>query len=167
MQQRYLKYGLITGVIIVWGLIIIRIANNLDQGVSLPETVSNKPSFKSKDSSFYQPYDLLLNYADPFGADDGKYEKLPSAGIDEKATTSGIAAGNAAGAFTKPDISFVRYKGMIINSKTRKKAGIISINGKDQMVRSGEKPNGLHIGEIQKDKIRITYLGSEFSLKRQ
>ncbi len=166
MQQKHLKYLLLLGVALIWGTVLYRILNNIDSNSNPPQAIHQKPVYTDKDSSSYQPYALLIDYADPFGADDESPVSNESAGSEFIKETNKFSQSNT-GSFVKPDISFIKYKGIISNSITNKKAAIISINGKDELARLNKLVNNIKINSIKKDRIQVTYQDKKYWIKRQ
>jgi hypothetical protein len=164
VQQKNLKYILLLGVAAVWGIIIYRIIDGVGNDSPSPKLSFQPASFKVKDSTDQQPYTLLLDYVDPFGAEEETASTNNLADLDnEKGKGSGMNYTKPA----KPDVSFIKYKGMITNSVTHKKAAIISINGKDELARPGKTINNIKINQIKKDEVLVTYSGESYWIKRQ
>ncbi|MBS1509219.1 MAG: hypothetical protein JST86_00145 [Bacteroidetes bacterium] len=169
MQQKNLKYLLLAGVAIIWGTVIFRVFSGVNNNTPVIP-VTPKTVFKTKDSTGYQPYELLANYDDPFGAGDEKRTLESSTDSLLKTTATFLQnTGSYSGQATvvKPDISFIRYKGIISNSVTHKKAAILSINGKDEFVKANSKLNDIRINIIEKEKILLTYQNEKYWIKRQ
>ncbi len=166
MQQKHFKYLLLLGVALIWGAVLYRILNNINSNPNPPQAIHQRTVFADKDSSSYQAYILLIDYADPFGADDeNPVPDESSAGALIKETNK-FSTDNT-GSYVKPDISFIKYKGIISNSITHKKAAIISVNGKDELARLNKVVNNIKINSIKKDKIQITYQDKKYWIKRQ
>jgi hypothetical protein len=163
MQQKHFKYLLLLGVALIWGAVLYRILNNINSNPNPPKAINQRPVFTDKDSSSYQPYTLLIDYADPFGADDeSPVPDESSADVLVKETNR-----SPADSYVKPDISFIKYKGIISNSITHKKAAIISVNGKDELARLNKIVNNIKINAIKKDRIQVTYQDKKYWIKRQ
>ena len=165
MQQKHFKYLLLLGVAVIWGAVLYRILNNINSNPNPPQAVLQKPVFTDKDSS-YQPYTLLLDYTDPFGAEDENSVSEESSANELIKETTKFSTDNS-GNYVKPDISFIKYKGIISNSITHKKAAIISVNGKDELARLNKVVNNIKINSIKKDRIQVTYQDKKYWIKRQ
>lgn len=130
-------------------------------GISAQTTIT---SFKSKNTLEYEPYELLVDYNDPFKTselgDNLKLNYEPS--VVENPEKSEIPR-----SLPKKEINFIRYSGIINNPTTRKKAAIISVNGTDFFVKVNEQLKDIRINSIQKDQIQITYSGEKYWIKRQ
>ena len=166
MQQKNLKYLLLIGVTFIWGAVIYRVLSGMGDNNTIP-AVPQKLVFRTNDSSNYQPYDLLANYEDPFGADEDKSNLESATDSLIKATESFLQNTSGNIEAHKPDISFIRYRGIITNPASHKTAAIISINGKDEFVQPNSKLADIRINTIKKDKILITYLNEKYWIKRQ
>jgi hypothetical protein len=162
MQQKNLKYLLLLGVAAIWGIILYRVLNGMNDNANNSPASIQKPFFSAKDTSTYEPYELLVDYNDPFDAEESDISLETSTDSLIKATNRFLQ-----NTITKPDLSFIQYKGIIENSTTHKKAAIISINGKDEFVKVNSKLNAIKINVIQKNKIQVTYEGEKFWIKRQ
>jgi uncharacterized membrane protein len=130
--------------------------------------VHQRPVFKIKDSSYYQSYDLLANYSDPFNADNESNElKSSYDSLTNSSRNNLVNASEQSGEknIIKPSLSFVQYKGTIINAITHKIAAILSINGKDEFVQVKSKLSNIRIIDIKRDKVLIDYLGEKFWIK--
>ena len=131
MQHKNLKYILLIVVATIWGSIIFRILNGMNIDSS-PSIVPAKSISKFKDTNSYETYDLLANYEDPFGADsDTLYEESSEDSLI-KLTANFLKNSSPLDNLNKPDISFIKYKGLIINPVSHKKIAIISMNGKEE-----------------------------------
>lgn len=138
-----------------------------DNSIQAP---AQKLIFKTKDSSSYQPYELLADYDDPFGASDEKINGALAADSLIKKTETYLAnntGGNYQYGYIKPDISFIQYKGTIINAVTHKIAAILSVNGKDEFVQTNSKLPNIKIMAIKKDKILLKYQDENYWIKKQ
>ena len=165
MQQKHLKYLLLLGVVLIWGVVLYRILSNIDSNPNPPQAIHQRSVFTDKDSSSYEPYTLLIDYADPFGADEDGPILRSSPDPSIKETGKYVTGGTTND--VKPDISFIKYKGIISNSITNKKAAIISVNGKDELARLNKVINNIKINAIKKDRIQVTYQGEKYWIKRQ
>jgi hypothetical protein len=164
MKQKNVKYFLLLGVAGIWGLILYKILSGVNDNVNDPVSFRQKPLPAFKDSANYEHYTLLLNYDDPFGAEEN--ETLSSKTDSLLHATENFLARSSSNS-SAPDISFIKYKGIIENSTTHKKAAIVSINGKDEFVRLNTKLPTLQVNAIQKNKILVTYEDQKFWIKRQ
>ena len=165
MQQKHIKYLLLAGVALIWGVVIYRVLGGMgDNKITAP---TPKLVLKIKDSSNYQPYELLVNYEDPFGASDEKTSVESATDSLIKATDTYLNNNSTNYSPVKPDISFIQYKGIITNRLTHKKAGIICIKGQDEFIQLHSKLDGILVNAIQKDKIQVTYMDEKYWIKRQ
>lgn len=165
MQQKQFKYLLLVGVALIWGTVLYRILNNIDTNLNAPQAVHQKLILTDKESISYQPYSLMINYTDPFGGDEEIH--IPESSADAFKKKSNTYLAKIGGNNVKPDIDFIKYKGIINNSITQKKAAIISINGRDELARLNKVVNDIKITGIKKDKIQVTYQNKKYWIKRQ
>lgn len=158
MQQQYLRYGLIAGVILIWGLILVRIASSL---------IGDESVVKKKVTTFtYQEdiepetkFTLYLNYPDPFipetdtvASESYRREKLTYVAPNPQQVSN--SASKAVGA---EDVAFIVYRGMIYNPTRKLKAALISVHTKDLTLKEKETADGITIKKISTDKIQIYY----------
>lgn len=164
MQSKYLKYFLLLGVAIIWGIILVRVLHSLGDDPSVPQGNLAKAAFKIQDSLKTEPYDLLLDYRDPFLQED---DDVTIDTFSMNTPESRIQKSGKLPIPLSPDISFIRYKGMIINSVTHKKAGIISVNGIDELAKPGLKIKDISVLCMEKKRVQIVYQGEKFWIKQQ
>jgi hypothetical protein len=170
MLQKNLKYILLAVVAGVWGIIIYRILSGINTNGS-ESVLPVRLILKMKDTGFYEPYNLVANYEDPFGVEEDSLnlEKYTDSLI--KSTNKFLQNSSMSDGLNKldtnPDISFIKYKGLIINPMSHKKAAIISINGKEIFVSPKSKIDNVEIRSIQKNKIQIVYLSKKYWINRE
>jgi hypothetical protein len=169
MENKKLKYGLIVVVIFVWGAIIFRVAG----GMSAPDlpaaTVRSQPVAAAPVRNTYV---LFADYPDPFIPEEDSLDE-----IDIKKTGAGMGnAGPMAGGVMnapKPEPpppptvqSFVQYIGMIANPEKKLKVAIISVHGKELLIREKEKKEDVLVRKIEMGKIGIVYKGKYVEIEK-
>lgn len=162
-MKKQIKYLLLVGVALIWGIVlykVIRGLNNEDSIVRPSKGVNNNVAKASAKKS----YDLLPHYSDPFGAEE--FEDMSISNADTLIKISPIPA-IAITEKIPENISFVKYKGSVMNSTTKKMVGILSINGKDEYVKPKVRLNEITILQIKKDKIFIKYHKNNFWIKKE
>jgi hypothetical protein len=146
MNQKNVKYLLIAGLALVWGTVIFKII----KGLGSKETVTTS-MYKAAFINYDQPRDsftLMLDYSDPF---------LPG---DEDASVADSAVLTLPVKDPLPakpvyDLSKIQYFGMITNPEQKKKVAILSISGKEYMVKEKDRIDEILIKKITKDKLIV------------
>lgn len=150
---------------IVWGLIIYRVISSLNKEPEIESLPNLNSTKKSIDTSGHMAYNLLLNYPDPFGTTDDSSNVLQ--GINEsRSEFNSSISGQLNNAIPKVRIDFIQYKGLITNPRNHKVVAVISINGKDEMVKNGQILENIRICKITKGEILISYLGGNYRVKK-
>jgi hypothetical protein len=163
MNQKALKYFLVGGVAIVWGLIIYKIVDGLDTEDTMPVLKASGISAKS-----YIPttdsFTLIADYSDPFipGSD--------TVDADVALTPKPVVAPPPPVVTSPPVDTYkegtVQFLGMISNPAKKLKLGSITINGKDMLVREKDKVDGYVIQKITAEAIVIRYKNKNITVQR-
>lgn len=169
MNNKNFKYFLLAAAIIVWGLVIRTVVKGLasdDKPNSKAPINLSAIDYSIKTDSF-----LLFNtYTDPFIPEiDTLQQKIDFINTQLKNVTTGTETFqpiNTPTVVAKPDISFIKYNGMVANSSLKnKKAGFVTINGKDYMIKEGQKLEDIIIKKINKASLVINYKKQQFILQ--
>ncbi|HEY1872064.1 MAG TPA: hypothetical protein VGG71_13465 [Chitinophagaceae bacterium] len=150
MNNKKIKYFLIFAVSIVWGIIISRLFKSLS-----PAMPSKMKMIPNKISGLQIPADtfsLILDYPDPFVPD-----------TTENIISTSSSASKILIPPTKPDISFIRYTGLISGPKKKSKIAILNIHGKEYLMKEGDKVEDIHLIKIEKNEIKFKWNGAIFS----
>jgi hypothetical protein len=162
MNQKYLRYGLITLVLAVWGIIGYKVIAALTKGET---TVNKAPKQYAATTTpgLKDTFSLLANYSDPFlpvSMDDDL--------IDSVALKTDVIKPASTPVQEQPiDISFIQYLGMISNVEKKTKAAVISIRGKETIVREKDVVEDVLVKSISTGKIAIVYKKKNFNITRQ
>jgi hypothetical protein len=161
MENKYMKYGLIVGVIFVWGAIVFRVAG----GISGTETAApvTRPRVKASAPVVSESFVLFADYPDPFIPEPDSLDEI-------EGKKNGFAAAGPAGANAlvvsapkpapPPTLqSFLQYVGMVGNPEKKLKIGIINLHGKELLVKEKERHEEVLIKKIDKEKIGVIYKG--------
>ncbi|MBC7912840.1 MAG: hypothetical protein H7Y07_01840 [Pyrinomonadaceae bacterium] len=154
MKNKWLTYFLGSVVLSVWGIIFYKIFNSLgDEDKSSFLGYSNSlPKEEMYDYSSKDTSNLSLNYKDPFRITSFKTEpneqitsfKKRSRTIKQKKVTK--------------DISVI-YSGYIGNIGSQKLLTMVTINGKNEIMRVGETIGKIKLLKNYKDSIKISQSG--------
>ena len=164
MNQKALKYFLVGGVAVVWGLIIYRIVDGLGTDDNMPvlkaSGVSTKSYIPTTDS-----FTLIADYSDPFipGAD--------TVDADVALKAKPVATTPPPPVVDKPPADTykegtIQYLGIIANPVKKLKLATINLNGKEMLVKEKEKVEGYVIQKITAETIVIRYKNKNITIQR-
>jgi len=166
MENKYLKYALIAGAIFVWGAIIVRVVGGMS-GPSLPVPQPVRQQIAAVQIAA-DSFVLYADYPDPFlpepdSVDDIELKKT-NAGAYPAVPPPVIAAPAIA---TPPALkSFIQYVGIIANPEKKLQIVILSINGKEVLLRQKERKEGVLVKKISRDKVSIEYKGRQADIEK-
>lgn len=162
MNQKTIRYFLIGGVALVWGLIIYRIAVAAtgDDGINAASPLHTQPASLPVPDTF----SLYANYPDPFIPDTNT---TITTTMGTSAVTPSQSAASQLPAATKVDISFIQYHGMITNPSKKIKMALLSIHGKETMLREKESGMGVTIKKMSGSKLVLIYLDNTYTIYTQ
>ena len=142
MKSKSAVYFLVLLVIVVWGLIAYRIYSTLKGGNSIP----NKSDFTGdlvRDSAEVS-FKLIANYRDPFL---GKY-------VGEKISHPKAVQSLPPAPILWPEI---RFKGVIKNQQSNKLLVLVTINGKERIMKADQMTDLVTVMKIYRDSIIVAY----------
>ena len=151
MKNKYVKYGLIIIVSLIWGRLIINyfgLFQGSDEIEFVPEVVE-KPQIKLDTLPDYQ---LKLNYNDPFLSQNRPLRKIQSSnsGSNNNPTKKTIELP----AIKEPKIV---YKGLVKNKNSAKKTGLVVIDGKSYLITSAKEINSIRIINFNEKELQYVY----------
>jgi hypothetical protein len=162
MNHKYLKYFLILGVILVWGLIIL----NVVKGVSPQKTTNSDIKKRNSHVENYQldSFVLIQDYPDPF---------LPSEdSLKEPGNLPPISNKNMQPVISQDSLlkvkvnNLVKLNGTIKGSGNKNIIGMITISGTGYVVRPGQIVENILIQKITKESISILYNKRKFYIRK-
>ena len=156
MKNKMAVYFLGAAVLLVWSFIVFRVfsaAGGGDDEVANPAVNTIKEAYNDyayiKDTTR-----LLLNYRDPFDM----VKKKDTAEIPVRLLVR--KAGNKITPFKVPmNWGFIQYSGYIKNPSSKSLVTLVSINGKNEMMKEGEEKNQVRLIKNLRDSIKIIYQG--------
>ena len=164
MKNKKLTYVLISGVIVIWGLIIYRIFSGLEPEKELPtinpETmVQNEPATKISDS-----FGITVDYSDPFL--DRKilsFRSSSSTPVSRRSVRTQPVRRPPAPPKTESQPERLKwpeviYSGVIENDKGTIVA-LMAINNQDFLMQAGHEKEGIKVEKIYEDSVKLTYNG--------
>lgn len=149
-MKRKLTYPLLILVVVLWGVIFHRVFSGGDGASSPPAIASIQPT-----PAVRQPiYDSLqLDYPDPFLGDSGvDTVDLSDEGNDVESEESAVE-------MPYVDWSQVQYLGLIHSDSDGKAVVLVTINGKEHMLKRGDTVDGYMLSGQQGSTIEISYQG--------
>lgn len=169
MNQKVLRYVLLTGVFVVWGVIFYKVMAALGEEENFPKTLLSAPD-TTEYSLKKDTFSLLANYADPF-LPIGSLETPDSSDTDPLKNNSAVTqvqpAINPQPVLPLVDISFIQYLGMIANIERKTKTAMISIRGKETVAKEKDIIEDIEIKSISATKIAVVYKGKKFNISRK
>jgi type II secretory pathway component PulC len=165
LNNKYLKYFLLAAVIGIWAAIAYRIVHGFsaDKVAIVP---ANTP-LKNQLTAVADTFVLYADYPDPFleAVDSLQQDTIAKKNSVPVLTTPATAL---APALPKEAITaIIQFNGIITNSKTKLRIAIITVHGKEHLVKEHEKVEGILIRKITKEAIRIIYNGESFTIENK
>lgn len=163
MENKYVKYVLIIAVLAIWATIIYRIITGLKgpQEAVISERFAPKKQYRRIEDSF----NLYVDYPDPFL---GSSDSVLVDTITKKSSSLPLDASTRPVTPNTADViaTIVQYNGIISNPKSRSKVAIVTIHGKEYLVREKDKVNEIRFLKIEKGKLSIIYKGEIFTINK-
>jgi hypothetical protein len=162
MNNKVLKYCLIAGVVLVWGLIILNVVKGVapKKDVSVAIQKLAVPVDHALSDSFF----LIRDYPDPFLTN---YDTLE---VSDKAFV--IVPKIAAPVISQDSVLRVRVKnmvqlnGVIQSSGNKNRIGVVTVNGVEYVVKTGQQVDSILIRTIKKESIEIVYGRKSYWIKK-
>lgn len=153
MKDKRLLYVLLPAVVIIWIVIGYRLYGAMKgDDVTPPSTRVITPVVERESSELYQ---LQLNYADPFLKKESKVFRATGKSSSRQTTSiPAITRGTTNGSSTV-NWNNLAYFGMIENTKTTHRVGIITLNGERKLVRESDRIPPFVIEMISKDSVKV------------
>jgi len=159
MPPKTLKYILIIGVAVIWGIIIFRIITAQNEGAIKREVTAPPKSAQP----IYDSFSLNADYPDPFLPDTTLI--LPAS--QSKKNNAAQIQTNAPIEQSKPDINFIQYIGMISNPQKKIKVAIVQMHGREYLVREKEEFGEVTFLRIEKGGLSVLIKGKMYKINKQ
>jgi hypothetical protein len=167
VNNKYVKYFLIIAVVAVWATIAYRIVSGVG-AATVPASVQRAP-VPAGPVSVVDSFQLYADYPDPFLGDN---DSTSADSVAAKTALSAPGAAGAPGAATVPASAvtaesmagWLQFKGVVSNPRNRRRVAIISIRGKDFLVRVNDLVEGVRIQRIEKSGLLVAYQGTTVEL---
>jgi len=164
MQKKGLKYLLISLVVIIWGLIVFRVAQGMGRDDALPLPVQQIVVLKPVD--IQDTFSLMVDYPDPFKGQSDSIVEDP----DEKGgghnnrsgmpnTQPGLSSafqGPPVPAFNPADLKYIGFIGTV---NTKRKIAIITYKGTEYSVKEKDKVDLLKVLKIDPAFMIVSFKG--------
>lgn len=159
MKNRKLIYFLAPLVVLIWGLIIYKVISGLNDDDSLVPVF--KPFVSEGGKEQIDTFLLDASYRDPFLSTTIKINRS-SESIKALSNRRSLSQVNNVPA--QPD---AQYFGIISNSKSKYKVGLIKIQGKDCLLKEGDlTANKLKIIKLYKDSAIIMQQNFKYTITK-
>ena len=158
-----MKSFLIVAVIGVWSAIIYRIVHGLHSSGSIgtPAVVATPHEWREVQDSF----SLYADYPDPFLADEDSSAGEPVA--NKVAIPAPAVAAAAIPAVPKePITNIIQFNGVITNPQKGLRIAIITVHGRQFLVKEREKVEGVTMRKIKKEEVVVVYQGSVYLIRK-
>lgn len=166
MKKKIYTGILFLAVVIIWGYVGFQFINGMsaeEEELSLDELTDSSPTpikLNTKQA-------LKLNYQDPFLKSQIISQKKIVPTVNQQKPSSIKKTEAIPTIITTFNWPVITYKGLIQNqNRTNRVLGLIQIDGKECLVKPGEKINNLLITSIKKDKVEISADGQTKSFLR-
>jgi hypothetical protein len=160
MSNKYLKYFLLIGTVIVWGIIGFRILSGFG-------SIQKPIPIKSDTEKIIFPMEedtltIQADYSDPFIPEPDSLTDPDSKSNEIKKMSHPIDSTKL-----KPDYSFIKYVGLISGSSKKSRVAIINFRGDDLMMKETDKIQGFTLKSIAKKELTFISNGISFQIKRE
>ncbi len=167
MKNKKLTYVLIPLVLLVWGTIIykiVKVANNDDDSSKM-----YKSTFMENEGNelLSDTFSIHPNYRDPFISKRTKGATSPENSIHSPATPNSneinksIALPSSSGRWPA-----IVYSGLIKNQKSNKQLALIQIDGKANIMKTGDIMEQIELTKIFRDSIEVKFYKEKKIIKR-
>jgi hypothetical protein len=162
LNNKNLKYFLFSIVIIVWGLIILSIIKSLSSQKAARDEA--KLQIHHAQNYFVDTFILIQDYPDPFLPSNDSLDAQDRISNVSNRTNPPIVSEDSL--FRIKINKSVKLNGVIKSSGDKKMIGMITINGKEYVVKSGQIVEDVLISKITKDAVMIVVNKRKFNIAR-
>lgn len=151
MTKQQKTYGLLIAVLVIWGMIGYQIYIRLNPSVPEIEMNQIKTRFQKQKAVEQSFYELSPAYRDPFLGGFPKKKVVQKKRVVSKKSTSPF-----------PN---VQYNGIIEGN--RSKSYILTVNGKQEIVKKGQVFQGVKLLRASKTEVQVKFEGELKKIARQ
>jgi hypothetical protein len=152
MKNKKATYLLLFVVLIIWGFIVFRIYRTVNPSDEKKMNVSIGSILT--DTRVTDTFSIAASYRDPFL----NHYVAVSHSVRRSRPVPVQLPQLPKAPVRWPDVKFL---GTISNNKLAKKIILVSINGRDNLMREGETVNDLSLLKIAKDSVQLSYMGEK------
>ena len=153
MKDKRLLYVLLPAVVIIWIVIGYRLYGAMKGDDFAPS--STRMIAPVVDNERSEPYRLQLNYADPFLKKESKVFKAAGEPLSRQTSSLPAVSQKTTNVSLTVDWNNLAYFGMIENTKTTHRVGIVTLNGVRKLVRESDRIPPFAIERILKDSVKV------------
>jgi len=169
MKNKKIMFLLVPAVVIVWGLIIYRIAEAVSEKETQTAANSVEQPVDRRTASLPDSVKLLVNYRDPFltGSVVSRPVERPMGTGGAVPTTPASFAPSVPAPPAKIVVwPAVQYLGMIQNSTSKTKIAIVRINGKSHLLAEAAVAGQLTVQKITPDSVSVSFQGERKHIRK-
>jgi hypothetical protein len=163
VKNSYFKYVLALATIVIWVAIGYRIVKGM--GHENVATAPAKSAFKNDMKMASDTFTVFADYPDPFVPE----EERDSADTPPKTAVPPTPPPqiNSSSSSQKESISnIIQFNGLIANPQKKYSIGLITIRGKEYIVKVGQKIDDIVIRKLSKNKLTILYKHELYRLEK-
>lgn len=161
MKNKSVTYLLLAVVVAIWGGIFFKVFSSLASTDRPVATVAKVGLIENIEENKPSVFAIQANYRDPFLG--SRVDDRPAG---DKPVVVKPVVKKKEEPKVAPDVSFVKYFGLIRNSGSQKKIGLVSIHDQEFMIGDGEEISGVKCLKHYKDSIIISFQGKRACIKR-
>ena len=146
MKNKKAVYFLLPVVLAIWGMIGYRIFSSLKKKEAVTDSYQVIDTEKNIEGTI-DTFSINADYTDPFLHQVVSIEKRPASPKVQKENKPIIPV-------AWPDIIF---RGIIKNPQAKRQTALIVINGKDYLMKAGEKNENIMLARVFKDSVEVVF----------
>ena len=157
MKNKKSIYILLPAVVIIWGTLLWKIfqGRDISHDLSVPTTIKRENGSEEKAR---ENIELSYNYKDPFLKTSTKTESV-NTGNNSQQEQPYYNTGNM--------WAEIEYSGIIKTNDKQNMTGLLNINGKKHLLRTGSEVDGIKVIYIHPDSIYLEFQREKRSFRRK
>ena len=153
MKDKRLLYVLLPAVVVIWIVIGYRLYGAMKGDDFTPPVTRTFTPVVDRENN--EPYQLQLNYADPFLKKENTIFRATYKPSLPQTSSLPAVVRETANVSTTVNWNTLAYFGMIENAKTTHRVGIVTLNGVRKLVRESDQISHFTIERILKDSMEV------------
>lgn len=171
MKNKKLIYILVPAVLIIWLMVIFRIAGYVNASDSEDYFTGNiyqeEPSKNEKDT-----FSILADYRDPFLGSSARFYKAEEIFTEDEPRVQETKPKPVPATDNKTTIKSIKWPdlefgGLILQESTKQVVGLMKINNKEFLIRAEDSFLGVTIDKIYKDSVEVEFLDEKKTIYRK